>query len=160
MQVLKILSLVCWSVMFEVRDITCVRTASSCSSKYCVANCAEPIGVPRRRNPSVSSTPVVDCEFGIFLLEYSLIDSLITFASSGLISRRGWMMLVPSHDVSIRDFCGLMKHPRSLPRLLRVSRKNLTSMCGTVLDTSSTHAKMCDMLPNPSSPASPLRNRS
>ena len=51
------------------------------------------------------------------------------------------MMLCPVHDVRIRDFSGLMKHPRWLPSILMVSKRNLRSTCGTVQLMSSTQAK-------------------
>lgn len=58
--VLKILSLVCKSGIPSDNLFSWVRTEESCSSKNEFANEGEPTGVPRRRNPSVSSTPIVD----------------------------------------------------------------------------------------------------
>lgn len=82
-----------------------------------------------------------------------------SLAREGWCWRRDGSMLLLLQDVNILDFSGLMKHPRSAPRRFKLSRKNLISIWGIVQERSSTQAKRCEILPNPSSPASPLLRR-
>lgn len=59
-QVLKSLSRVCRSGMRVERVEIMSVTDVSCSVKKLLAKDCDPTGVPRRRNPSVSSTPIRD----------------------------------------------------------------------------------------------------
>jgi hypothetical protein len=52
-------NLVCRSGILSVSHRACNSVAFSCSSKKLLANIAEPTGVPRSLNPSVSSMAVV-----------------------------------------------------------------------------------------------------
>jgi len=71
---------------------------------------------------------------------------------------RRCMMLSPEHDVKIRVLCGLTKHPRLTPSRSISVQKNSMSSWATVEEMSSMYAKRCVMLPNPSSPRSPVCN--
>ena len=64
----------------------------------------------------------------------------MSVARDGFCCCRIGMMLLLLHEVSMRDFSGLIKHPRSAPSCFRVSRKNFMSTCGIVHDRSSTQA--------------------
>ncbi len=100
---------------------------------------ADPTGVPSSRNPSVSSMP---CDvLPIRSIEYVLREYSMSAAREGLEIRIVGMMLSPLHDVNIRDFSGLMKHPRVAPSIFMLSSRNLRSMWGTVQLMSSTQAK-------------------
>ena len=70
------------------------------------AKAADPTGVPRSLNPSVSSIGVV--VLSVFVLyEYLEIVSEISLAKFGSVLAMVGMMLCPEHDVKIRVFCGL-----------------------------------------------------
>ena len=84
---------------------------------------------------------------------------LISSASCGFVLFRCGMILDPLHDVSIRDFSGLMKQPRLSPSSLNFVRRNDRSVSGTVQLISSTQEKMCVIPPYPSSPVLPLKSR-
>ena len=49
-------------------------------------------------------------------------------ARLGLLARRDGRMLCPEHEVRIRDFSGLIKHPRLSPSSLMLSRRKARSM--------------------------------
>jgi hypothetical protein len=58
-QLLKSLSRVCRSVISVASLLYCCFVSFSCSMKNSFANVADPTGVPSRRNPLVSSMPIV-----------------------------------------------------------------------------------------------------
>ena len=114
--VLNNFSRVCRSVM-SVDNLTyCECVCFNCSRKKLFANSADPTGVPSKRNPSVNSIPVLECSD--FSMEYVLIEYSTSAASGGLVAWSDGRMLCPVQDVRMRDFSGLMKHPRMLPRSL------------------------------------------
>ena len=57
-----------------------------------------------------------------------LIVLATSLAMLGLLARRDGRMLCPLHEVRMRDFSGLIKHPRLSPSSLMLSRRKARSM--------------------------------
>jgi hypothetical protein len=57
-----------------------------------------------------------------------LIVLAMSLAMLGLLARRDGRMLCPLHEVRMRDFSGLIKHPRLSPSSLMLSRRKARSM--------------------------------
>ena len=129
---------VCKSKISVDNLVYCSLVSSNCSMKNLFANVLEPTGVPSSWNPSVSSMPMVP--LFVFSTEKVLIVSSISAASEGLMIFIDCRTLWPEQEVRMRDFSGLMKHPRSAPSNLMCSSKKARSTCGTVQLISSTHA--------------------
>ena len=118
-----------WGSEIDVDSVSMHRlTLTVHFKKKSEANCADPIGWPRRRQPSVSSTGIVSSGIdgwgvlGKFFIVLSIDVPKVLFASvmSGIGD-------VPLQDVRIRVLDVFTKQPRSAPCDCRVWQRNSRS---------------------------------
>ncbi len=92
------------------------------------ANCADPMGWPRRRQPSVSSTGIVSSGFdGWGVLENFFIVLRMDVPNVSFVSVMSGIGDVPLQDVRIRVFDVFTKQPRSAPCDCNVWHRNSRS---------------------------------
>ena len=118
----KSLSFVCSSVMEVDREVRLSLTAATREERNSFANVVEPTGWPRRRKPVVSSTGSAGADLlvGWGFVENSAIVFVMDYAKVGLVVWMRGREDVPLHEVRIRVFDGLTKHPRDAPMFLSV----------------------------------------
>jgi hypothetical protein len=118
-----------WGSEIDVDSVSMHRlTLSVHFKKKSEANCADPIGWPRRRQPSVSSTGIVSSGIdGWGVLEKFFIVLSIDVPKLLFFSVMSGIGDVPLQDVRIRVLDVFTKQPRSAPCDCRVWQRNSRS---------------------------------
>ena len=118
----KSLSFVFLLVMEVDREVRLFLTAVTREERNSFSNVVEPAGWPSRRKPVVSSTGSAGADLlvGWGFVENSAIVFVMDCAKVGFVVWRRGRVEVPLHEVRIRVFDGLMKHPRDAPMVLSV----------------------------------------
>jgi len=112
----KRLSFVCSSVMEVDREVRLSLTAATQEEKNSFANVVEPTGWPSRRKPVVSLTGSAGADL---LVGWGFVE-VMDCTKVGFVVWREGRVDMPLHEVRIRVFDGLTKHPRDAPVLSSV----------------------------------------